>query len=369
MRRSSRWGPRGRSFSSRPWTSTDRRSSSGSTWWRETLVPPAMLQLALLFPHPHKWARWRFLGYVPSLVILVVYELFLYRPAVYSALLQVNMASLGLGSLALAGRLVSEYGRSRSALERQRVRLVTLGVLCGVAFPGALVLSSAISSGRLCGQRRNVDVRPVSARRRLCHRQARSLRDRRHGEAGRLLSLADGRRRRHLRGRHHRSSTARCQAPSPARRRSRCSSPSPCLLLFDPLRTFLQGVRRPRVLPHQLRRCAGAGGGRRGAGIGAHAGAHRASGARTALQGAIPNARTRLFVGTCARGLEEVGGVFTVPRILVPVPHARPRAHRLRLGGELSRRGDRASGCATRSAPSRPRSRCRSGAAASWSAC
>src|SRR5262245_7593411 len=61
----------------------------------ETLVPATMFQLALLFPEPHRLARWRFAGYVPALVVLVLYEIFLYEPRVYSMLMQLNMALLG----------------------------------------------------------------------------------------------------------------------------------------------------------------------------------------------------------------------------------------------------------------------------------
>src|SRR5207247_428359 len=33
----------------------------------EALVPPAVLHLALLFPQPHRFARWRLAGYAPAL--------------------------------------------------------------------------------------------------------------------------------------------------------------------------------------------------------------------------------------------------------------------------------------------------------------
>jgi signal transduction histidine kinase len=43
----------------------------------ESLLAPAMLQLTSLFPEPRRWARWRFAGYVPALVLLVFYEIYL----------------------------------------------------------------------------------------------------------------------------------------------------------------------------------------------------------------------------------------------------------------------------------------------------
>jgi hypothetical protein len=67
----------------------------------ETLVPPAVLQITLLFPQPHRHARWRSLGYAPSLVILVLYELFL-PPRCLPAFVKVNMGYLGLASQCLA---------------------------------------------------------------------------------------------------------------------------------------------------------------------------------------------------------------------------------------------------------------------------
>src|SRR5439155_18460070 len=97
----------------------------------ETLVPPAVLQFAFLFPQPHRWARWRFAGYLPSLAILMLYERFLYWPAAYSTMLYTNMTYLGLVTFFFGTRLVYGYLRGDSALGRQRVRIVTLGTLCG----------------------------------------------------------------------------------------------------------------------------------------------------------------------------------------------------------------------------------------------
>jgi signal transduction histidine kinase len=282
----------------------------------ETLVPPAMLQLALLFPHPHKWARWRFLGYVPSLVILVVYELFLYWPPVYSALLQVNMASLGLGSLALAGRLVSEYRRGRSALERQRVRMVTLGVLCGVAFPGALVLSSAISSGRLAvnvGTWTSVLFPLAVAYAIVKHDLFEIDAMMKRGAYYLLLTGAVGV--------AYAAAIILFNWALPGAMTGSAAFPVfftlAVLMLFDPLRTFLQGVLdrvffRTSYDSAQVLEAVGA------ELASALTRDHIARLVRNGVQGAIPNARTRLFVGSAPESLEEVGGVFTVPRMLYP---------------------------------------------------
>jgi hypothetical protein len=113
----------------------------------ESLVPPALLQLAAVFPHPHRWARWRFLAYVPALVVIALYEAFLYRPPVYTALFQLNMAFLGIASLVLVARLASEYRQRHSALARQRIQIVALGTLLAFGLPGALVIASAVYRG------------------------------------------------------------------------------------------------------------------------------------------------------------------------------------------------------------------------------
>jgi signal transduction histidine kinase len=115
----------------------------------ESFTPATGLQLALLFPRPHRAARWRFSGYALCLVILILYELFLYHPPMYSTLLAANMIGFGLGALLFGGRLVVEYRRRDSALARQRIRVILLGTLFGFAFPGVLLLLSGILGGGL----------------------------------------------------------------------------------------------------------------------------------------------------------------------------------------------------------------------------
>ncbi len=113
----------------------------------ESAVPPGLLALALLFPQPHRLAGWRIAGYLPSLVVAVVYETFLYRPAIYSNVLRTNMTYLGLVGLFFGARLIGVYFRGASELARQRVRVVALGVVCGFSLPSSLVLGSVASGG------------------------------------------------------------------------------------------------------------------------------------------------------------------------------------------------------------------------------
>jgi signal transduction histidine kinase len=113
----------------------------------EAIVPAALLHLTLLFPHPHRLARWRFAGYGVAAVVLVLYQAFLYRVPVYLRVLSFDMVFLGATGTLMGARLLSEYRRGRSQLVRQRVRVITLGVLFGIALPGVLLLASALVPG------------------------------------------------------------------------------------------------------------------------------------------------------------------------------------------------------------------------------
>ena len=113
----------------------------------EPLFPAAVLQFAFLFPQLHRYARWRFLGYALSLPLAVAYEIFLYTPPLYSLVLAADMAWVGVVSLFTTGRLVSAYWRGESQLARQRVRVVILGTLFGFSFPATLLLISVALGG------------------------------------------------------------------------------------------------------------------------------------------------------------------------------------------------------------------------------
>jgi hypothetical protein len=47
----------------------------------EALAPAAALQMVMMFPQPHRFARWRFVAYLPALAIAAGFLLFLDRPA------------------------------------------------------------------------------------------------------------------------------------------------------------------------------------------------------------------------------------------------------------------------------------------------
>ncbi len=282
----------------------------------ETLVPPSVVQLALLFPQPHRWARWRWLAYPPSLAILILYERFLYTPAVYSVLLEINMALLGLAPLVLVGRLIPEYQHGRSALARQRARIVTLGVLLGFALPGALALTFVAFGGRLANSLGTLTpvVFPIAVAYAIVKHDLFELDAMvKRGAYYLLLTGAVAV--------VYAGAIALFNLALPGGITGSALFPIlftlAVLLLFDPLRTFLQSFVdrvffRTSYDGAQVLEAVGA------ELASALTRDHIARLVRNGVEGAIPNARTRLFVGSAAEGLEEVGGVVTVPMVLVP---------------------------------------------------
>jgi signal transduction histidine kinase len=115
----------------------------------EALAPAAVLQMAMLFPQPHRYQRWRFAGYVPSLAIAMAYARYLYIPSAFSTTLMVDMLYLGLVGVFLGLRLIVEYWYGTSQLARQRVRVMTLGTLFGFGLPGAVLVLSAVVWGQV----------------------------------------------------------------------------------------------------------------------------------------------------------------------------------------------------------------------------
>jgi len=105
--------------------------------------------MGMLFPQPHRLARWRFAGYVPSLAIGLAYERYVYEPSTFSTILMVDMLYLGLVGVFLGLRLFGEYWSGTSQLARQRVRVVTLGTIFGFGIPGAVLVVSAVAWGQV----------------------------------------------------------------------------------------------------------------------------------------------------------------------------------------------------------------------------
>jgi signal transduction histidine kinase len=108
------------------------------------LLSATALQLALLFPEPHRWARWRFAAYPVALAVFVAYEVFLQQPEVSTTVFAANTALLGAVGLFFGGRLLRALQAGGSPLVRQRVRVVALGTLVGLSVPGLILLLSLV---------------------------------------------------------------------------------------------------------------------------------------------------------------------------------------------------------------------------------
>jgi len=115
----------------------------------EPLASAAALQMVMLFPQPHRLARWRFAGYVPSIAIVLAYELYFLEPSRFSTILMIDMLYLGLVGVFLGARLFGEYWYGTSQLARQRVRVMTLGTIFGFGLPGAVLVVSAAVWGQV----------------------------------------------------------------------------------------------------------------------------------------------------------------------------------------------------------------------------
>jgi signal transduction histidine kinase len=113
----------------------------------ESIFPAASFHLGLLFPNPHPWARYAWVGYVVSLALLVPYQALLYDPTAYTIIHNLATLYLGCAGVFFGFRLVREYWRGRSQLVRQRIRVMTLGTLVGFALPSAIFVASAVSGG------------------------------------------------------------------------------------------------------------------------------------------------------------------------------------------------------------------------------
>jgi signal transduction histidine kinase len=114
----------------------------------EAVTPAAALQLFMLFPQPVRRASWRFVGYVGSALLALAYFRWFYDAPRFSTVLVVNTMCFGAVGLFMGWRLIAAYRRASSRLARQRVRLLTAGVLLGLGIPGLALTYSAIARGQ-----------------------------------------------------------------------------------------------------------------------------------------------------------------------------------------------------------------------------
>src|SRR5262249_42630954 len=250
------------------------------------------------------------------LVLLILYQRYLYWPPAYTAILGTNMAYLGLSGMLLGTRLVWEYWRGRSAVSRQRVRVVTLGTVFAMLFPGALLVTSAVLGGRLSMNLVPLAIIPFP----LSIGYAIVKHDLFEIDAmvkrGAYYLLLTG-----AVGAAYMGAILLFNLALPG---AIATSPAfavlftlAVLVLFNPLRTFLQGVVDRvffRTRYDSARVLEGVGAGL----ASALTREHIARLVRDGVQSAIPNARTRLLVGDEAEGLREVGGDALAPPALLP---------------------------------------------------
>ncbi|HEV7735741.1 MAG TPA: ATP-binding protein [Candidatus Binatia bacterium] len=279
----------------------------------ESLFPAAALHLSLLFPQPHPLARYIWVAYLISGLILVPYELLLYQPHAYTLIHNLATLYLGLAALTFGVRLIHEYWQGRSELARQRIRVMTLGTLAGFALPGAIFLASAataggvpVNTGAFTGFLFALALAYAIVKHDLFEIDAMVKR----GAYYLLLTGAVGV--------AYVGAVVLFNLTLPGAITDSAAFPVAftlaVLVLFNPLRTLLQGVVdrvffRTSYDGAQVLEAVGA------QLASALTREHIATLVRDGVQGAIPNASTRLFSG---QTLREVGGDVTVPASLVP---------------------------------------------------
>ncbi len=282
----------------------------------ESLFPAAALHLSLQFPQPHPLARHIWVAYLLSVLILVPYELLLYRPDAYTLIHNLATFYLGVAALTFGARLISEYWRGRSHLARQRIRVMTLGTLAGFALPGAIFLASAatagmvpVNMGAFTGFLFALALAYAIVKHDLFEIDAMVKR----GAYYLLLTGAVGV--------AYVGAVVLFNVALPGAITDSAAFPVAftlaVLVLFNPLRTLLQGVVdrvffRTSYDGAQVLEAVGA---RLSSALTRE---HIATLVRDGVQGAIPNASTRLFVAVADGPLREVGGTLDVPRPLLP---------------------------------------------------
>ena len=287
---------------------------------REPACRPRMLQLALLFPEPHRWARWRFAGYLPALVVFVLYEAFLHQPRVYSALIpaQHGVARRGLlrpGQPARrrSGARPARSSRASASGSSPRRRC------SGFGLPGALAFASAVFGGALAvnlGTLTPVVFALAVAYAIVKHDLFEIDAMVKRGAYYLLLTGAVGA--------AYAAAVLVFNLALPGERDRLGGVPGALharrAAVFNPLRDRAPGrssIGSSSAPATTARRCSSAVGSR--AGGGAHPGAHRRAWCATAWSGPSRTAHAALRRGRRPTALREVGGDDTVlPAALVP---------------------------------------------------
>lgn len=107
------------------------------------VLPAAALDLALLFPDTHRLASKRWMAYPLAGFVFLLYEMFLQTPRASTTIFQINTIYLGIVGLFFGWRLLVAYFDRDAQLAQQRVRIVLLGTLLGLAVPGLVLIASS----------------------------------------------------------------------------------------------------------------------------------------------------------------------------------------------------------------------------------
>ena len=116
----------------------------------EALFPATLLHLMLVFPvlrlGRHRRAVLAAI-YAADLVVITIYQAYLYDADTYSRVHNLCMVALGFGGAALIVSGIQAYWTSASLLVRKRLGIVLLGIVAGFAIPTWTVTMSGFSGG------------------------------------------------------------------------------------------------------------------------------------------------------------------------------------------------------------------------------
>lgn len=116
----------------------------------EAVFPLAFIHFSLIFP-VDRFRRFRsvLLWLSPLLALLLVgtYQTVLYSPTAYSAVHNLCMIGVGIGTVVFLSAVGWDYWTTASHLVRQRIRVILVGFLGGFAFPASLMFVSGVLGG------------------------------------------------------------------------------------------------------------------------------------------------------------------------------------------------------------------------------
>jgi signal transduction histidine kinase len=118
----------------------------------EALFPLAFIHFSVIFP-VDRFRRFRsvllWLSPLIALVLIGAYQIVLYSPVAYSAVHNLCMIGVGIGTVVFLSAVAWDYWTTTSHLVRQRIRVILIGFLAGFAFPASLMFVSGVLGGAI----------------------------------------------------------------------------------------------------------------------------------------------------------------------------------------------------------------------------